>query len=444
MGPVGLAARRRRVAGHGAGGVRGGDFAALAAALLSSPAEPAESLPRAPASVAGAAGSVEAAAPRGLYLLVPAGIEPSARRAAVLAAAGRLAPQGRPAAVLIFENGTVDAHVFGELAWGRLGPQTDVDRAIDTLVGQCDPVGIVLLDPLNGELRRLGPAARRTVFMATPDAESVVETYRTLKAWLARTGGAGAAGASDAALLVLGRADDQRVARFHGRLRQAARGFLGCDLAIQGSLAPDLESGRDGRGAFQVLSKAPADQVWPRLLDAAGCGAPHAGELDASVGEAGLPAPAAGHALAPAATAAPAAPGVCPAFSLWTPADRGELAAAIEAQVPSLLGGAIRLVFRVEVDEPDAPPLAAVRNDGGLVAILLPAPGETPDTRAAQRWLAVHRRLLARAYPSAGIAAEATPSAIVLAPLEALPASDGIRRIVPVRLGGHRGIVLVP
>ena len=444
MEPVGLAARRRRVAGREPGGARGEDFAALADALLSSPPEPAVSLPRAPAAVAGTGAVVEADAPRGLYLLVPAGIEPSARRAAVLAAAGRLAPQGRPAAVFIFENGTVDAHVFGELAWGRLGPQTDVDRAIGTLVGQCDPVGIVLLDPLNGELRRLGPASRRTVFMATPDAESVLETYRTLKAWRA------GAGASDAALLVLGRADDEQAARFHGRLRQAARGFLGCDLAIQGFLTSDPESGRDGRGAFQVLSKVPADQVWPRLLDAAGCGAPQPGELGPSAGEAGPPAlpvgapalAAAGHALAPAA--APALTGVCPAFSLWNPADRGELAAAIEAQVPSLLDGAIRLVFRVDVDESDAPPLAAVRDDGGLVAILLPAPGETPDTRAAEGWLAVHRRLLARAYPSAGIAAEATTSAIVLAPLGALPAADGVCRFVPVRLGGHRGVVLVP
>jgi hypothetical protein len=130
-------------------------------------------------------------------------------------------------------------------------------------------------------------------------------------------------------------------------------------------------------------------------------------------------------------------------FSVWNPADRAELLAAIEAQAPSLLASDLRLVFRVDVDEPGAPPLAAVRADGALVAILVPSPGELPDTPEAERWLAVHRSLLARAYSSAGIAAEARVSAVVLAPLES-PPGDGPRRFLPVRMGGHRGVVILP
>ena len=120
------------------------------------------------------------------------------------------------------------------------------------------------------------------------------------------------------------------------------------------------------------------------------------------------------------------------------------MVAAVREQGASLFGGSLRLAFEVDVDEPGAPPLAAVRDNGALVAILLPEPGETADTAAAERWLRVHASLLARAYPSSGIAAGSEASAVVLAPLETAPASDGVQRFVPVKLGGHRGVVLLP
>ena len=145
----------------------------------------------------------------------------------------------------------------------------------------------------------------------------------------------------------------------------------------------------------------------------------------------------------PAAAPAPAAD-VCPAFGLWEPDNRRELISAIHQQVASLFGGSLRLVFQVDVDEPGAPALAAVHHDGALVAILPAEPGETVDTGAAERWLRVHASLLARAYPSSGIAAGAGASAVVLAPLEAVPASDGVHRFVPVKMGGHKGVVLLP
>ncbi|MBE3134109.1 MAG: hypothetical protein IMZ55_11585, partial [Acidobacteria bacterium] len=373
-------------------------------------------------------------------------------------AAGRLVLPGRPTAVFVFQNRLVDVHVFGEPACGRLGPHNylgaaDVERTVGRLAGQCDQVSVVLLDPLNGEMEHLGSAARRTVFMATPDAESAVETYRTLKVWHA-------AGAdAEAALLVVGGADAAGAARMHGRLRRAAKGFLGCDLLVQGYLTSRSAGvSAEPRGGLQILSQAPADRVWPALLDAAGCGAPApaaAVMTDARADVSAASAPvvvgarlpeALGPAVAgpqPAATASPP-PGVCPAFALWHPKDPAELIDAIEAQLPGLLPGSVRQVLRVEVDEPGAPPLAAVRDDGALVAILLPGPDERVDTRAAEAWLRVHRRLLARAYPASGMALDGQTAAMVLAPMDGRPEAVGVRRFVPVRLGGHRGIVLVP
>jgi hypothetical protein len=88
--------------------------------------------------------------------------------------------------------------------------------------------------------------------------------------------------------------------------------------------------------------------------------------------------------------------------------------------------------------------LAGVRADGALVAILLQDGDRPVDTGAATAWLNLHRSLFIRAYPRAGIQAGAAPGAIVLAPLSATPRTDGVLRFLPVRFGGHRGIVLVP
>jgi hypothetical protein len=137
------------------------------------------------------------------------------------------------------------------------------------------------------------------------------------------------------------------------------------------------------------------------------------------------------------------APAEFPAFAWWTPEDRGVLVEAVEAQVPALMGERLRLAFRVDVDEPDAPPLAAVRDDGALVAILVKETDGPTDTQAARRWLEVHRSLVARAYPAAGISARA-PAAIVLTPLAPPQSGDGMRRFITVRSGGRHGIVLLP
>jgi len=412
-------------------GRRGDDLAALADALITDAAPPTAPSPApAPRETAPAP---PPAPIRGLYVLVLAGIDAADRRRTALAVAERLAPPGRTAALFTFEGSLTDAQVLGEPGCGRLGPQNylatvDTGRAVGDLLAQCDQVAVIPLDAPHGALRRLGRAAGRAVFVAGAGAESLVETYRHLKWW--RAGGL----ASEPALFVVGSDGPHEAGRLHRRLREASRHFLGCDLADLGFLSREEAATAAGRPPpIHVLAQTPAAEVWPSLLAAA--------ERQA----AGLPAPAsadtAGRAPAAVEAMALAPSGV---FSLWTPEDRAALLSAIEAQAPALLGESPHLVFRVDVDEADAPPLAAIRADGSLVAILL-ADGRSPcDPQSAARWMAAHRSLLARAYPCSGLRADAVPTAVVLAPLETPPGADGVRRFLTVRMGGHRGIVLMP
>jgi hypothetical protein len=503
MGPNPPSAPKRRFAGlHPAAGPRQDGLTAVADALLSEAAAGDPDAARLPPSTGPYGQAVpetpvpppepslsvpaddglppEADPPLGLYLLVPAGIETADRRRAALAVAASLMPPGRTAAVFLFEGACADAHILGEPACGRVGPQycldpADIGRAIAELVSRCDQVVVVPLDPARGVPGRLAAQARRTVFVAAADAESIVETYRELKAW--RTRGL----AAPASLFVVGTDGPDEAGRLAGRLRRASRRFLACDLANQGFLSEGAACLRPGcPEPLRILTRAPSDKVWPYVGNpacAAAAGlataspwragpgtAPAAGLAGAAAGP--RPAPAdvrpadaplapglgLGAAAGPAPSTGPygagdadAAPGVpCSVFAPWQPESRGALVAAVEAQAPALLGPDLRQVLRIDVDEPGAPPLAAVRQDGTLVAILLAGAGETVDTQAAARWLSVHRPLLARAYPGAGIGEGREPAAVVLAPLAPRGAPDAVRRFLAVKLGGHRGIVLLP
>jgi len=392
---------------------------------------------------------------RGLYVLAMAGVEPAARRQTALAVAHELAPRSAPAAVFLFENGRADAHLLGEPACGRLGPQSylasaDMGENAARLAGRCDQVGLAILDGVTAIPADLAPAVRSAVFVATPDAESLVETYRGLKTWHLRGGSPepprslaapacpercvarpvlpGRASPPFTSVLFIVCSDaGQEVRWFHDRLSRAARRFLDCDVAIQGFFAGASGAAMPNE-PLRLFAGAPSGRVWSGLLAAA-----ERGNLRPSE-----EAPAAAREASPQAVSSSAA------IRVWEPTDGEALLSAIEVQVPALLGERCRLVLRVDVDEPDAPPLAAVRDDGALVAILI-ADGRRPaDARAAEHWLAAHRSLLARAYPSAGIRADAPPSAVVLAPLEPAAAVDGLRRFLPVRLGVRRGVVIIP
>jgi hypothetical protein len=355
----------------------------------------------------------------------------------------------------------------------------------------------VLLESSRGVPGDLAGRVQRTVFVARADAESVVETYRELKAWRAR------GPALPAALFVVGTDGAAEAGRLLGRLRRASREFLGCDLANQGFLTSDAAAlAAEHPEPPRIQARVPIGEIWPRLLGADGdreaqpandvLGRASASETSETAPAAHVQSPvanrpiSAGDALAitrdshlllggaaqqkayprvsesivPATAARDGKTGDCPGFlggkpggaagadvwsvfSPWRPEGREELVAAIEAQPPAMIEKSLRQVIRVDVDESDAPPLAAVRDDGALVAILLAPVGAAVDTRAAARWLTVHRRLLALAHPHAGIREGVEPSAIVLAPLEAPPAA-GVRRFLPIQLNGHRGIVLLP
>jgi len=483
--------------------------AAVSAAMASLPSRPARqgdavASPAGKAIDAGLLLPAEIDPPQGLYVIVPAGIETADRRRTALAVAASLAPRGGTTAVFLLEGGAADAHVLGESACGRLGPEhyldpADTGLAIRQLLRRCDQVAVVPLETAAGMPRGLAGRVRRTVFVAAADAESVVETYRELKAWCKR------GPALPASLFVVGTDGAAEAGRLVGRLRRASREFLGCNLANQGFLgAEDAILAADHPEPLRIFSRTPVGEIWPCLLGDNGDREAHPvndvlGRASASetspaaevplpvasrpisTGDApAIPAiaiirdshlylggavqqkvyPRAAESIVPVAAAGGRKTGGCPSFlagdpavapapdaysvfSPWRPESREDLVAAIETQPAAILGKSLRQVIRVDVDEPDAPPLAAVRDDGALVAILLAQNGEAADTRAAAQWLAVHRRLLARAYPLAGIHEGAEPSAIVLAPLEP-PSGDGIRRFLPLQLGGHRGIVLLP
>ncbi len=444
------AAPKRHFAGRtGAVPSRPEDLAALADALLSPP--PAETpavmadaadprVPRAACPPVPAEQITGGQAARGtpapsidLYLMIPAGLDGPDRRRAALAAAAHLAPQGRSAALFLFEGGRADAHILGNLGCGRNGPEgciasADPGRTVAELVAQCDQVAVISLDGPRDALRRLGPLAARTVFVAGADPEGLVEAYRSLKSW--RADGP----SSEAALFIVGADGPDEAGQLHRRLARVARQCLGVELG-NGGFLPALAADVRGQASVApppILQETPAEEVWPRLVSAA--------RLRRTETALVMPAPP------PTAVpqAAPAPADGYRVFVPWHPESHEALLAAIEVQGPALLADSLQQIFRVEVDEPGAPPLAAVRADGALVAILVPGPGETADAPAASRWLAVHRKVLARAYPCSGIREDVDPSAIVLAPVAAPAAADGIRRFVPVRMGGHLGVVLVP
>jgi hypothetical protein len=509
MGQPPLPASKRRFGGaRVAGAAREDGMAAVAEMLFSSgggaatpvaPAAPAVA-PVVPAAVSAAMASLpsrqavkaidaglllpaEIDPPQGLYVIVPAGIETADRRRTALAVAASLAPRGGTTAVFLLEGGAADVHVLGEPACGRLGPEhyldpADTGLAIRQLLSQCDQVAVAPLETAAGMPRGLAGRVRRTVFVAAADAESVVETYRELKAWRAR------GLALPAALFVVGTDGAAEAGRLVGRLRRASREFLGCNLANQGFLgAEDAILAAGYPEPLRIFSRTPVGEIWPRLLgdEAENRAASSPPDRTGETASSAAPTPLADHrdshllsgaaaqqkvypraaeSIVPAAAAGGRKTGGCPSFlagepavapapdaysvfSPWRPGSREDLVAAIETQPAAILGKSLRQVIRMDVDEPDAPPLAAVRDDGALVAILLTQNGEAADTRAAAHWLAVHRRLLARAYPLAGIREGTEPSAIVLALLEP-PSGDGIRRFLPLQLGGRRGIVLLP
>ena len=237
-------APRRLFAGRGAAPSRPEDLAALADALLSPRVTgtqdtrvplPVRAVPAEPHTGGQAARGTPTPAIE-LYLMIPAGLDGPDRRRAAVAAAARLAPPDRPAACFLFEHGRADAHVLGRAPAGA-------DRTVADLVARCDQVAVIALDGTPDALRHVGPMAERTVFIAGPDTEGLLETYRGLKSWHA------AFPASPAALFVVGTDGPDEAGQLHRRLARVARQCLGVELQNAGFLPPLPRKDRDRRGA---------------------------------------------------------------------------------------------------------------------------------------------------------------------------------------------------
>jgi hypothetical protein len=379
-------------------------------------------------------------------LLIACGLNGADRRRIAVAAAARIATPGEPAGCLVIERGRADGYALSSVTNGETSAPAD-------FISACGEVAVAALDGAGD----LGLAAGRTIFLTGPDIEELLETYRGLKSWRAtRTDRQ----ASAAAIFVVGAAGGEEARKVHHRLAAVARQCLGLELADAGFMPPS--SAADVAAVRRVFSDAPAAEILPRL-SATTQPAGDTGGLPASADDQSLPASESPNDNTTSLTAPlvkcsdpidqgrPDQPASAKqddaeyrVFSPWSPESREALIAAVEAQGPAIEPGSFQQLFRIEVDEPGAPPLAAVRADGTLVAVLVTAPGESPDAPAACRWLAMHRKLLMRAYPCSGISADVEPSAIVLAPAGAPAVADGVRRYVAVRTGGHRGIVVLP
>lgn len=447
MDQASASSRKRRFAGRTvASRSPGRGFDVLAEVLLSSPPTVATEPEPPPAP------SCPTPVRPASFVLDAIGLEPSIRRPSALAAAAHLTAGETCAAVFVFHDSRVDAHVFGERACGRLGPQhgaSDVGGTVAELVGECEQIGVVLLDGPVGPAGGIAGTAGHVVLVSTPDPESLVETYREAKRWHA-------AGVRSLAALFVGEAsagERDEVDALYDRLHRAARMFLGEDLALLGRVGGG-KTRKAPQAWYRIFSEASAAEVWPHLVPRSGEGASPA-ETTGEVGEADpvpagppprtapaeLPPGGPAETPGPSATAPVRAPAV---LSLWRPEAAEDIRGAVEVQLHTLIGERFRTAFRVDVAEPGAPPLVAVREDGGMVAVLIAENGQPVDTAAAVRWLEVHRPLLAKAYGSVPPSAEVAPSAVVLAPLEVPQRCDGIRRFLPVRCGGRKGVVLLP
>ncbi len=236
-------------------------FDALAEVLLSqdptapAPApDPAHAFPPespAPGDASDLPLATQAAPQEGLIVCLTGGLEPALRRQAALATAARLAPHSGGAAVILLEGGRADVHrAEGNGEAGAAAPAAGLAALLASAAR-------VLVAPLGGGgatgLARRAPPGARPVVLAQPDAESLLEAYRELKAWHQ------ARGPGPMGLVALG-AEPTEAARLHGRLRAAAAHFLESDLGLDAVL-----TGRAEPPPPCVLAGVPEADVWAAL-----------------------------------------------------------------------------------------------------------------------------------------------------------------------------------
>ena len=259
-----------------------------------------------------------------------------------------------------------------------------------------------------------------------------------------------------------------RQSRLYRRLARVAIAHLGCTPTFAGHLLEGAESPDDAAPAAADPGDD-ADRVYRRVAPLLGTqgdeasaaprtGAPPAAdvpqprvievrECPPNEGQRATIPPIAG------VVSRRPAPPQGPPFATWDPASTDELLGAVRTSIGGLLPGArgfVQLDGVVNVaDQPDA---VAVDGSGRAVALLV-ADGSQPEAlrRAvtAHAWLTAYARLLAQAFPQAGLDPAAHgPHSIVLVPegatdgLEPLcPPHVGLAAYTPVTCGEVRGLL---
>jgi hypothetical protein len=411
-----------------------------------------------------------------LLAILAGGLPPERRMALARAAARRLAASDCSALLVIFRGDRACLQVLGD----GLAACDDADpgRKIDRLLAAVKQVMIVLPESAAIHLAADRQLPEHCVVLVTPDAESLVEAYRELKVATAVTCGL----VPD--VFVFDGSTAAAAEETYRRLARVSIAHLGGTPTFAGRCLDRLaDAARECAAPQTVMDYAEAALVYERLrplLERRRADGPAAdrqadepagwGETDDELAEAATKCGAAQGATQHEAgtrqttppvaavleAVAPPSSRLLKTFTTWSPPTTAELLAAVKRSFAGLLPEARGLLDLDGVvraaEQPDA---IVIDSAGRPVAVLVAEDGDLTVLRRAaeaRRWLGDYLKLLARAYPQAGLNAisEAGPS-IVVAPAEATgelealcPSEVELATWTGVAYGDVRGLLFRP
>ena len=315
----------------------------------------------------------------------------------------------------------------------------DPARKLDRLIAVATRIVLVLADAAGSYLALERQLPEHCIVLAAPASESLVEAYRELKSAEAATG-------IVPDVFVVEAGGEAEAERAYRRLARVAIAHLGGSPTFAGRRLKRATDGGAWASPQTVMDYVSAELVYERLrpvLETEGnkrqasdlrpqtSGAAEKEETTKTTKEETTTATPSGkrHLITAAANSASALhdSSVRPKmFAAWTPGSEEELLAAVGESLEGLLPqnrGVIELAGLVGAAE--RPALLAVDAAGRAVAVLAAEEGTgeasaNPEVlRAAleaRRWLEDHVRLIARAYPEAGLdaAGETAPPVVLV------------------------------